>query len=335
MAYLAGATGVAPQIDTFLGSLSTFLQANGWSLWDDIAADEKVFFSTGNGKEAIFVHFYKNGNNLVVLTYQYWDQVGHVGYNRGGSPIDTEISLDDVSAFNYWMWTDGRAIVVVGKVGADYNGSYAGNIDRIHNGEIGILQADVALGASVVCSVDESYTTVWKPGTKVMVLDQSTTTIGAGEIGNEHATVVSSSVGQVTLVLAQAHQAGALIGVDPCPCFINEGAASLDDAATWWATNNLALWSTNSPDGPDSGAILPFGTAANASPDDRTGRFLNQPMYLLKSALGQKEIRGKLAGVFYAPTSSVGAEDTTELSAGVYIALPVGDLGRMMWMPTF
>lgn len=336
MAYLAGTTAVSPHIDNFMSTLSTFLQANGWTLADDISASNKVFKSTGFGKEAFWVRFFKTGNQLDVLLYQYWDVVGHVGYNQGGVNGDTGIQGNDISAFNFWIWTDGRGIVIVFKDGANYYGSYSGGIDRVHESNIGILQSGVSAGAGVVCAVDESFPQSWLPGKKVMVLDQSAVTIGAGEVGNEHATVVSAAVGTITLNLAQNHQAGALIGFDPQPAFVNEGIVSMGDDAQWWSTNNIALWNTHGIAGPSFGPYHPMDTiVGNANPDDRTARFLNQPMYLFKSAVGEQEIRGKLAGVFSAPLTGVSSEDTTKLADGTYIAFPIGASSRMVWVPTF
>jgi hypothetical protein len=336
MAYIASATSGSPHIDDFISTMNTFLSANGWTLFDDIAADDKVFMSTGTGKEAIFIQLFKNVNQIEILIYQYWDNVGHTGFNVGGVNGDTGITATDGTAFNFWGWTDGRALIIAVKEGANYHGLYAGSLDRVHEGDIGVLQAGVSAGAGVVCTVDQSFTSSWTVGKKLMVLDQSTTTISAGEVGNEHATVVSSAAGTVTLDLAQDHQIGALIGFDPQPVFVNEGIVSLDAVATWWSTNGLLIWSGTAGHGPEYVGYKPMESIiTNTDPDDRTDRFLNQPMYLYKSDVSEQEVRGKLAGAFYAPPSGVAAEDTTVLALGTYIALPVGDSDRMVWVPTF
>lgn len=337
MAYLTGATGSSPHIDDLISTLQTFLTANGWTTWDDVSATDKIFRAVGQGKERIFVRFQKVTGQLEISTFQYWDNVGHTGFNRGGNPGDTPPVTDDVSAFNFFVFTDGRAVALVTKVGATYELSYSGGIDRTHDANIAISQGAVAAGVDVVVPVDESFSAQWEIGRRVMVLDQSTVTIGANEIGNEHALVKSVAVGSITLDLIQAHQAGALIGIDPQPVVINEIAGNVfDEGAGLWSTNAILLWQTNSPNGPIYAMNFPLDDIDQfADPDARTGRLLHQPIMVFRSIGGSEEVRGKLAGILAAPLIGIGAEDTTDLAGGTYISLPVSTGGRGILMPTF
>lgn len=334
MPYLAGATSSSPHVNDFISIMTTFLTANGWALWDDLGPADKVFRSIGTGKERIFIRLEKNTSLICVGAYQYWDNIGHAGYNLAAGPGEGEVSASDVSAFSFFAWTDGRGFVFATKVGATYKGIFVGALDRIHDANIGASLAAVAAGVDVVVSVDQAFPTVWEVGKRVMILDQSTNTIGAGEIAAEHALVKAVTPNTVTLDLVNPFASGALIGVDPQPIIVTEGTVGIGAGANGYTTNNVLGWSP--PAGLGPAAYNPFDTIiANADPDDRAGRLLQQPIYYFDSSVGGTEIRGKLPGIFVAPTTGVGNEDTTVLADGQYIALPIGNASRQIFVPTF
>lgn len=335
MAFTQGATSGSPHVANFLSTLNAFLVANGWTLIDTISATDHVYSSAGNGRERIFVRFTQNVNRTEVRAFQFWDAITtHAGSNQAGNTGGTTgLDGDNTSSYAFWIWTDARGIGLATKVGSTYSGCFAGTLDRVHDGNVGFSAADVAAGPTTIVTLDQSFNlnADWQPGKKLFVADLSRVLDVAGAIPAELATVVAVTSTTVTLLLAQAHKAGAMVGVDPQPVVVSPLNVI---GGNFLATNHIAGWLT--PAGAAYAAYMPFdGADDDADPNDRTLRYLVQPMYLRRSTAGQTEIRGKLPGLIV-PTvggAGIGNEDTTNFNGAPYVALPVGPAGRQILFP--
>lgn len=336
MPYINGATSSAPHVASLITTISAFLVANGWTLFDTVSATDLVFFSTGTGRERIFVRLTQSTNRIIVRAYAFWDAGTNTGYNQAGSDTDG-VDGDNTNAFAFWVWTDGRAVLIAAKVSSSYHGVMAGSLDRIADSSIGFTQADVAAGADITVALDQSFPTKWAVGKKLMVIDQDATLAAAGAVPTEHATITSVAVGSVNLTLAAAHKAGAMVGEDPQPVF-----KTRISNIVWGdvqVTNDCLGWQTaagrNYAD-----TVVPFESRPDAaSISDRTGRHLQAPIYIANDTdAGTYEVRGKLPGVLaFADGAGTGvsAEDTTEIAGETYIALPIGSGGQPILIPTF
>lgn len=334
MAFITGTTAASGVINNFLATLTTFLVANGWVLHDDISASQKVFRSTGAGRERIFVALGSNGaNRLTCIGFQWWNATSHVGFNPSGSAAVSGIDVTSADTqFSYWVWTDGRVIVIGTKNGSTYNGGAIGSAKSMHNGDVAFSTSSVASGASVVVPLDQSYVSNpdWQPGRKLMVVDQIDTFAGGGVIPCEMAPIVAITPVSVTLTLAQSHGVGAMIGVDPQPTFVTIANDIVDAYFSNDVTGAVA-----SP-GRLFADLLPFSGVDNQTdPNDRTGRYLCQELFWSSAVALATELRGKCPGVIIPSDGTIGSEDSATIGGGNYVALPIGETARQVFVPTF
>lgn len=72
---------------TIMADISTWMQAMGWTLYDNISAASHVLTSAGEDglKNPEFVHLWVSGNNVYHDTYVYWDLGTHTGAGQGNT----------------------------------------------------------------------------------------------------------------------------------------------------------------------------------------------------------------------------------------------------------
>lgn len=332
MAYISGTTtGPTNNIDEFLAALESFLLANGWTAHDILSSTDKVFRSTGTGRERIYLRFAKSTNRIAINAYQFWNPTSHAGFNVGGTSATVGVDAGSSDTpFFYWAWTDGRVVVVCAKNGSTYNGGAAGAANRSHNSDVGFTTAGVLAGGNVTVPLDQSFpgNPDWAPGKKIMVLDQLDTYASGSVIPCEFATILAVSPTSVNLALSQNHAIGAMVGVDPMPVFVT----AVNDITSAYFINDIGGYTTN---GRLFSELFPFASAAVATdPNDRTGRHLVQQLFLMNTTVSYQELRGTIPGVLVPTIGSISSEDTTTVAGVAYVALPVGSSGRQVFVPT-
>ncbi|MFA5376034.1 MAG: hypothetical protein WC455_09845 [Dehalococcoidia bacterium] len=72
---------------TIMADLSTWMQAMGWTVHDNISASSQVLTSPGEdgAKNPEFVHLWVSGNNVYHDTYVFWDAAAHSGAGQSNT----------------------------------------------------------------------------------------------------------------------------------------------------------------------------------------------------------------------------------------------------------
>lgn len=279
-----------------LPGLFLFMTANGWAVLDDINVDDKVF-----GSGTVVVRVQADGT---ITCYQAWDDGVGYGPAVGGLVVGTR----------HWLWTDGQALMVVSEDGGTYSDIYAGALDPVHDRTSAATTAPVVPGEDVDIPLTSAPDT-WDIGRKLLILDRKSATA-------EAVVVTARGPSSVTVeAVTGTYAAGALVGRDPQPV----GAGQV--GGTLYMVNGLAPH----PGAPGHTFVshLPWYLEAT----DRGPIVIYTPVYVCRDAEGEREIRGRLRGVFMAATDLV-AEEVRPLFDGDYIALPAA-AGGMLLMPMF
>lgn len=128
----------AIQAQNVVAQISTRLQANGWTLYDNVAG-APVHTATNNQGVAMYLQVSQSGSYTYIQFrgWQSWNSVSHVGtngssvsYSRmylGGSPLGATTTVDIYSSV-----TSNRAIFAINSQTTNYRSwQYAGGLDSV------------------------------------------------------------------------------------------------------------------------------------------------------------------------------------------------------------
>lgn len=222
--------GTATNSANLLSLLNTFVVTTcGWTLHDDQSAASPAYYvwkSTGeSGTEAIFIKCtYGTTDGLVLTAYRYWNNATQIGYQASPAYTVTTYGIwsDHDASFNYFLFGDLDRIAVVTKTAGSiyYFGSF-GILTSVWSRSIATTANSEIAGTGVVIEVD--VTTPFTINKYYGIVNGNNIT---GDYERILVTAINPGV-SITATLAGAHPAGAIIGEDPQPNYINRyGSAS-------------------------------------------------------------------------------------------------------------
>lgn len=244
----AAAGGSDAQVSTVPAVWSLIRQClidAGWTSHDVITASaDEVFTSDGESlKERMYFRLSLTDTNTVIrfIFYQYWDAVGHAGYNKFGEYSGAGRTnygwLDWISmaanAYDYCVVADkdGFAAYFRDTVSAVVFFQTGGLLIRMREERKDCVKTTGAItaGSSVVLTTDVDMAGLgYKIGDKINILNQGTTTIGTNAAANCGVipTVTTWIEGFPAANQVQVNSipnnldAGALVGFFPMPVFL-------------------------------------------------------------------------------------------------------------------
>lgn len=199
--------------------VQAFMISAGWTLHDDVSADNKVYKTNGiaGAYPYIYVELTKDTTGVHMELWLYWNATTHVGTAKAYSS----------TSYNYCNWGATRDMALIGNANfvalhqyTDTYGCLAGFLDEIFYSETTTTSGAITAGSSVDIPVaDSSY----------IMEGQFVQIVGVDYEGREKLIVTNVPDPYTITVdnLLVDYAAGAFVGAVPCPAGI-----------TGYATNN-------------------------------------------------------------------------------------------------
>jgi hypothetical protein len=303
--------GTATNSANLLSLLNTFVVTTcGWTLHDNQSGGSPAYYvwtSAGeSGKEAIYIRCtYGTTDGLVLTAYRYWDNAAHVGYQASPAYAVTTYGIwsDHDASFNYFLFGDLDRIAVVTKtVGSVYYFASFGIVTSVWSRNIAVSANSETAGSSVVIEVD--ITTPFTVNQYYGIVNGNNAT---GDYERIQVTAINPGV-SITATIAGNHPAGAIIGEDPQPNYINRYSSTtsvylIGPTGTAAQTHSLFV----------SGSFTPVIVT---DPDARQNYTWLFPLMAYQSVA--QEYRGNLKEIYATGGSNLSSEDTVTVGSDVY-----------------
>jgi hypothetical protein len=312
MAYQAVTGQTATNTADFFTKLSTFVVTTcGWTLTEDgsaAATPYMVWSSVGEtGNEKTFIKL-TNGaltNSLSLNTYRYW-AAGAPGTGYDPSPASdntTSIFTADSSSFLYWLYGDLDRIAIVIQVGATYYFSSFGIIVSAWSRAFATTANSESAGSNVV--VEVSSTTPFTVNQYYGLVNSNNAT---GAYERVQVTAINPGVSVTLAVMANNHPAGAVLGEDPRPNYVQKYSAAAG-VSICGPTGTLTTLYT-------AGLASSFDPATYSDPDARQSFYWLYPVFVYQTT--DQEFRGTLKEIYIVDAGALSSQDTITVGAVVY-----------------
>ena len=304
--------GTATNSADLLSKLNTFVVTTcGWTLHDDQSAGSPAYYvwsSVGeSGTEAIYIRCtYGTTDGLVLTAYRYWNNATQTGYQASPAYAVTSYAIwsDHDASFNYFFFGDLDKIAVVTKTAGSvyYFGSF-GILKSLWSRNVAVTANSESAGSDVVIEVDA--TTPFTVNNYYGIVNGNDVT---GDYERILVTAIDPGV-SITATLAGNHPAGALIGEDPAPNYINK-YSSLSTTYLIDALGTAARSHTIVASGSSGGWVT------QTDPDARQGFTWLWPVFAYASA--NQEARGSYKDIYQTGGGNLSSEDTVTVGSTVY-----------------
>ena len=202
----------AGEIATVIANYHDFVENQaGWTLYDNISATEKVFWSQGESGTLSkqYLHIKSDATYIYTYAYVFWNSATHVGY--GGAYTSSAYLRVPGNGAGIYRYFGNKDTVGIYSPAASYHINIAGHFGA--DGDIGsfpkaTLSAGASAGSNVVLSVDN--TTNFRVASTCIIVDYSTGIRDDVEIVS-----ISSGVSITVATLANAYTSGSVIGESP------------------------------------------------------------------------------------------------------------------------
>jgi hypothetical protein len=226
------------------------------------------------------------------------------------------MSVDDDSAFVYWLYGDKDAVFMVTKVSAVYTTKYIGIPSRTWSSDKATTTNAETAGSGVVIEVDT---------TAPFTQDEYYIIHDDAEMERIQITAINAGV-SVTATIANSYAAGAKIGEDPQPSFISH--YNLIEASYCYVTNKFDGWASAA----GQPAIVYPAVATNAftnsaSMERYPQRRLIFDLLLTHALAAYNEVRGSMKNVYTTYYTGISSEDTITIGGTTYDCFNVGNKG--------
>lgn len=233
-------------------------QSNGgdaWEEWDVVTATagsrDIVYRSLGDrtlvsgaGDAALFVRLTQvNTTTIRFRTYQDWSDSSSTGSYEAGSTSFNNGGWTTLSAtqdIEYWGVSNEYEFSIVMIQGGAYKFASFGSPKRTHiptaaNG-IAFTSNSETAGSSVVIEVDRDITSNITVGQKIWVYNVTPTATSLRSPTVNVGIVDAKAAGSITIdTLSNNIEAGAIIGLDPCPIYLVTGTTTI---TTFYLSNH-------------------------------------------------------------------------------------------------
>jgi hypothetical protein len=313
MAYQKVTAATATNTADFFTKLSTFVVTTcGWTLLEDGSAagtPYMVWSSVGEtGNEKIYIKL-TNGaltNSLSLNTYRYW-AAGAPGTGQNPSPASdntASIMTSDSASFLYWLYGDLDRIAIVTKIGATYYMSSFGILTSAWSRSFATTANSETAGSGVVIEVDS---TAMFTVNKYYLIGNTNDATGIFE--RVQVTAIDPGV-SITATIANNHPAGAIIGEDPRPNYVQRygaiaGISMIGPTGVVASPGSLMAYSDWAP-------------ATYSAPDNRQGLYWLYPYLVYLSATDAYEYRGSLKEIYALAAGALSSEDTVTVGSTIY-----------------
>jgi len=293
-------------IADYWSDVQTFMTSAGWTLHDDIDADNKVYKTNGSlgNYPYVYLELTKSADRVTMMFYLYWNEVTHVGsvyasyhntYNHCLYNSDYKMGLignaDVVAIVNY-----SSAI--------NSTGCISGFFDKLFYPEITTTSGSVSTGTYVDLPVVS--TTGFIVGQKIQI-------VGVDYEGRDQLTISDVQESSYITVenLPRNYASGAFVGVTPCPV----------GSTTYTVKNNLMLLCHRSSVGTVNGLSSQYASLSSPiiysyiDPDQASGFYGLTPIcglvYNVEYAIGWMDL-----GELYKYSSTAERDDVFAIIEG-------------------
>jgi hypothetical protein len=192
--------------------VQTFMTSAGWTLHDDVDADNKVYKTNGSlgNYPYVYLKLTKSADRVTMMFYLYWNEVTHVG----------SVYASYHNSYNYCLYNSDYKMGLIGNddVVAIINysstiastGCIAGFFDKLFYSEITTTSGSVSTGTYVDLPV---------VSTAGFVVGQNIQIVGVDYEGRDQLTISDVQESSYITVenLPRNYASGAFVGVTPCP----------------------------------------------------------------------------------------------------------------------
>jgi len=199
-------------IADYWADVQTFMIGVGWTLHDDVDADNKVYKTNGSlgNYPYVYLKLTKSADRVTMILYLYWNEVTHVG----------SVYTSYHNSYNYCLYNSDYKMGLIGNADVvsivNYSsaissaGCIVGFFDKLFHSEITTTSGSVSTGTYVDLPV---------VSTAGFVVGQNVQIVGVDYEGRDQLTISDVQESSYITVenLPRNYASGAFVGVTPCP----------------------------------------------------------------------------------------------------------------------
>ena len=225
-------SGIAANQDAFYQAQRAHMLLNGWTEHDiisDVVDNRNIVFkgtatdaTTGN---APLLQIIWNGTQFYTLAHADWDVGTNIGAFTTGSTTASNTFVAAVP-FSYWIRVNGSAVAVSTQVSTTYYFNYFG---FLRGGKPASTNGTTKLSAGILAGVSSlpvssSMVGKLRVGEKIMLIDQSHSSVAGTWQNSEIVTVSSIAAGSIGILAptVNAYAINSFVGFDPSPNFTSD-----------------------------------------------------------------------------------------------------------------